>query len=61
MEQNKHYLEKKVEEINDDDEEEEYNDNCVNCNGSGEGMWDGSFCMACGGSGVGKIDYELED
>lgn len=25
---------------------------CVRCNGSGEGMYDGSTCSACGGSGV---------
>jgi len=27
---------------------------CSNCNGSGEGMHDGTICMLCGGSGVEK-------
>ena len=30
---------------------------CGNCNGSGEGMHDGSRCSSCGGSGV-AIDYD---
>lgn len=25
---------------------------CAGCNGSGEGMFDGSTCSSCGGSGV---------
>jgi hypothetical protein len=31
--------------------EEEYDDICFSCNGSGEGMYDGSRCSVCGGSG----------
>ena len=35
---------------------------CANCNGSGEGMHDGSICSTCGGSGVvsdgGDEDYD---
>ncbi len=27
---------------------------CGNCNGSGEGMYDGTRCYSCGGSGVGS-------
>jgi len=26
-------------------------DLCTTCNGSGEGMYDGSYCSTCGGSG----------
>mgnify|MGYP003349243312 CR=1 FL=1 len=50
MQQNKHYLEKKVEEINDEDDDDEYG-YCPECRGSGEGMWNGSTCRVCGGSG----------
>lgn len=36
---------------------------CGNCNGSGEGMHDGSRCYACGGSGVvsSMTREEIED
>lgn len=27
---------------------------CSDCNGSGEGMYDGTRCCACGGSGIEK-------
>jgi hypothetical protein len=40
-----------------DDEGEEY---CVECNGSGEGMYDGSTCGVCGGSGMGRRDDDRE-
>lgn len=40
------------------DEDEE--DLCGQCNGSGEGMYDGSTCRSCGGSGVGGGDYDDE-
>lgn len=37
-----------------EEEEDEYDDDplCGLCNGSGEGMYDGSTCSLCGGSGV---------
>lgn len=44
-----HMEEEEEEEEFDEDEE----DVCGQCNGSGEGMWDGSTCRSCGGSGVG--------
>jgi hypothetical protein len=28
---------------------------CVHCNGSGEGMYDGSICRSCGGEGICQI------
>lgn len=31
---------------------------CIACNGSGEGMYDGTRCRSCGGSGV---DRAVED
>ena len=39
---------------------------CSSCNGSGEGMYDGTRCSCCGGSGVereedDRRDYERED
>ena len=33
---------------------------CPNCNGSGEGMHDGTTCRACGGSGEERSNYEKE-
>ena len=38
------------------DEEKDYLDIpiCSRCNGSGEGMWDGSTCTSCNGSGEQK-------
>jgi DnaJ-class molecular chaperone len=36
-----------------------YEDNmCIVCNGSGEGMWDGSTCSSCKGLGV-KIREDI--
>ena len=32
---------------------------CGRCNGSGEGMYDGTRCGACGGSGI-ERDYESD-
>lgn len=43
-------------------EEEEEGGYCPQCNGSGEGMYDGSRCSACGGSGeVSNSDTTRED
>lgn len=38
--------------------EDEYDESpiCVNCNGSGKGMYDGSRCSFCGGSGEVKVE-----
>lgn len=33
-------------------DEEEFQNLCTSCNGSGEGMWDGSTCSTCKGTGV---------
>jgi hypothetical protein len=43
--------EEEVNKENDEDDEEGY---CLNCSGSGEGMYDGSRCSSCKGSGVGR-------
>ena len=39
--------------IEEQEEERDYLDLpiCSRCNGSGEGMWDGSRCSSCNGSG----------
>ncbi len=39
------------EEIEEVIEQEEDENLCSMCNGSGEGMWDGSRCSSCNGSG----------
>lgn len=37
---------------------------CVQCNGSGEGMHDGSTCSACGGEGldldIDRMEFEAD-
>ena len=40
----------------EEEEERDYLDLpiCSRCNGSGEGMWDGSTCSSCNGSGEEK-------
>lgn len=40
-----------VDEIDDEIDEDDY-DICPRCNGSGEGMYDGTTCRVCKGSGV---------
>lgn len=35
----------------EEEEEEEPDDYCGMCSGTGEGMWEGSFCSFCNGSG----------
>lgn len=34
---------------------------CSNCNGSGEGMYDGSRCSSCGGKGEVPEEIREED
>lgn len=41
--------------MNDELEEDEPSI-CSSCNGSGEGMYDGTRCSRCGGSGVERGD-----
>jgi DnaJ-class molecular chaperone len=36
-------------------------DLCATCNGSGEGMYDGSTCSACKGSGVEPVQRDDSD
>jgi hypothetical protein len=50
----------------EEDDEEDENDLdpplCVHCNGSGEGMWDGSTCNVCGGEGIDQVwKQEMRD
>lgn len=33
-------------------DEENYDDICGHCNGSGEGMYEGTSCIVCKGSGI---------
>ena len=41
-----------------EDEEDEI---CSGCSGSGEGMYDGSRCYKCHGSGVEPVEKEDDD
>lgn len=41
-------------------EEEEYENMCVHCNGTGMGMYDGSICRVCGGYGVNDEKEDVE-
>ena len=34
---------------------------CIACNGSGEGMYDGTRCRSCGGSGVERTERDEPD
>ena len=49
---------------NEVENEENADDTCHNCNGTGEGQYDGTSCRSCGGSGgnrgkpVDDDDYE---
>jgi hypothetical protein len=45
----------------DDDNYEDEEPMCSSCNGTGEGMYDGSRCRVCGGSGVEEKDYDDYD
>jgi hypothetical protein len=45
--------------IDDNDDNGCTDENCWECNGSGEGMWDGSSCGVCGGSGVYREDNNI--
>jgi hypothetical protein len=47
-----------VDEIVDD---EDYDDTCRTCDGTGEGMYDGASCRSCGGSGVEKRERDPDD
>lgn len=40
------------EEVYEEEDDDDEDDICSSCNGSGEGMYDGSTCGVCGGSGV---------
>ena len=48
-----------VDEIVDD--EDEYDNTCRTCDGTGEGMYDGASCRSCGGSGVEKRERDPDD
>lgn len=54
--------------VDEDEENEHEYEICVVCNGSGEGMHDGSSCKRCGGTGEDRGDldeigecYDLDD
>lgn len=41
--------------------EEDEDEICHRCSGSGEGMWDGSCCSHCRGRGVEPVEKGSED
>ena len=41
--------------MDDEDDEDEI---CSGCSGSGEGMWDGATCNKCHGSGVEPVEKD---
>jgi DnaJ-class molecular chaperone len=43
------------------DEEEEYDDTCTWCGGTGEGMYDGASCRKCHGTGIEPRDDDYDD
>lgn len=43
-----------LDDILEDDEDEDCDDICPGCNGSGEGMYDGTRCSRCKGRGVSR-------
>ena len=43
-----------LDDILEDDEDEDCDDICPSCNGSGEGMYDGTRCSRCKGRGVSR-------
>ena len=45
----------------EEDYEEDEDYVCPACNGSGEGMWDGSTCYKCKGTGGYPKQYRYED
>ena len=58
------YVMAAFDENNDEDEEagRYWEDNeCPNCNGTGEGAYEGSVCHCCGGSGNGPIQHDPDD
>ena len=44
-----------------DDEEEEYDDTCTWCVGTGEGDYDGAACRKCHGTGIEPRDNDYDD
>lgn len=51
-----HHFEPEEDEPTDCSDDDEWSDDdlCSRCNGSGEGMYDGSTCSSCGGSGTAR-------
>ena len=55
--------------MNEDNEHEDYTDDidddgyeiCHRCNGSGEGMYDGSTCGFCKGTGEEPVEKDCDD
>lgn len=43
------------------DEDDQEDDVCSWCSGSGEGMWDGATCTHCHGTGAEPVDKVEED
>lgn len=48
LEEELFYVKRRIDEL----EKEVNGDICINCNGSGEGQYDGTTCWSCKGKGV---------
>lgn len=51
-------IEMMIKSIKENKEEDREEKHCVVCNGSGEGMYDGSTCTSCKGLGVKIKEYD---
>lgn len=44
-----------------DEDEDDHDDTCPTCDGTGEGMYDGTRCRRCNGSGILRFPFDDYD